>query len=337
MLQIASVVHNVIFQSLVSVAPMVDCTDRHYRRFIRLIAPRALLYTEMLVDNAIRFGNTEKLLNFSEAEKPVVLQLAGSDPTALADAARTGEQFGYSGLNLNVGCPSPRVKAGGFGACLMEQPKLVAGIVDRMQKSVSIPVTVKCRIGTENRDSYNDLRQFVLRLVDVGLKGIVIHARIAVLEGFSTAQNLNVPPLQYDVVKQIKHEFPELHVVVNGGLDSPEKAVEHLSWADGIMIGRTAYQKPDVFAKIYRSIHSQAETYCPFEIFRSYLPYVLEELGKGTPLRNLSRHLVHLFSGTPGVKNFRRYLSTNQNRHNADENVLLDALAFLNQPGNAHA
>lgn len=329
--------NNEIFKSIVSVAPMVDCTDRHYRRFIRLIAPRALLYTEMLVDNAVRYGNTEKLLSFSESEKPVVLQLAGNDPTALAEAARKGEQFGYSGLNLNVGCPSPRVRAGGFGACLMEQPKLVAGLVESMQKSVSIPVTVKCRIGTENYDSYEDLQQFVLRLVDVGLKGIVIHARIAVLEGFSTAQNLNVPPLRYDIVRQIKHEFPNLHVVVNGGLDSPDKAIEHLGWADGIMIGRTAYQKPDLFAKIYRAIDRQAESYCPFEVFRSYLPYVLEELSNGTPLRNLSRHLVHLFSGTPGAKNFRRYLSTNQNRHNADENVLLDALAFLDQPRKVHA
>ena len=315
---------------------MVDCTDRHFRRLVRLIAPKALLYTEMLVANAIVYGNASKLLRFTDQERPVAGQLAGNDPDMLRVAAMKVEQFGYQGLNLNVGCPSPKVKAGGFGACLMEDSKLVADIVHTLQEAVSLPVTVKCRIGTENRDTYEDLREFVARLVDVGLRGIVIHARIAVLHGLSTTQNLTVPPLNYDMVERIKQDFPQLHVVVNGGLNSVGDVVAKLAWADGVMIGRTAYQRPDVFAKIYQSVHRDAPPFCPFELVKSYLPYIVDELRQGTPFRELSRHLIHLFGGFKGAKYFRRYLSTNQNRRDADENVLLDALAFLTPRGKAH-
>ena len=317
-----------------SVAPMVDCTDRHFRRLIRIIAPNALLYTEMLVANAINYGNRTKLLEFSDVEQPLVVQLAGHDADELSKAAVIAEIFGYQGINLNVGCPSPRVQAGGFGACLIENPILVARLVCALQDSVSIPVTVKCRIGTEQRDTYEHFHEFVSHLVNVGLQGIVVHARIAVLKGFSTSQNLTIPPLRYDFVKNLKRDFSKLKVVVNGGLNTIDAVTQQLSWADGVMLGRTAYHHQNIFADIYRSIYPEAQSFCPFIVLASFWPYVVEELKRGTALRHITRHLIHLFNGIEGAKRFRSYLATHQTNRDADAKVLSDAVSLLS-PGYA--
>lgn len=294
----------------ISIAPMMDCTDRHYRYFMRLITKRTLLYTEMVTANAVIHGDRERLIGFNATEHPVALQLGGSDPTLLASAARIGADSGYDEINLNVGCPSSRVQAGCFGAALMKQPDLVAECVSAMQSQVSCPVTVKCRIGVDDQDSYEALHAFVEKVAEIGCKTLIVHARKAWLKGLSPKENREVPPLQYDIVYRLKQDFPALTVVMNGGIKTWDAVDEHLTCVDGVMLGREAYKHPYLFAAVdQRYFASAAAVITERELVAAYLPYVLEQVDKGVRLSLLIRPLIGLFQGQPGARAWRRRMS----------------------------
>src|SRR5262245_3595819 len=299
----------------VSVAPMMDYTDRHCRYFLRLLSPSALLYTEMLTAAAIVRGDAARLLEFHSSEHPVALQLGGSNPDELARAARTGAQFGYDEINLNCGCPSDRVQSGRFGACLMGEPSLVAECVAAMREAVQIPVTVKCRIGIDPMphtatDSYEFLVRFVESVASTGCTVFVVHARQAVLNGLSPKENREIPPLQYDVVKQLRADSPALTFVVNGGVRTLEDALEHLQLFDGVMIGREAYANPYLLALLHRAVvDPQWQLPSREDIIERYVPYVRDRLTEGHRLRSMVRHVQGLYAGLPRVRSWRRYLS----------------------------
>lgn len=309
-----------------AVAPMLDWTDRHERFFLRLISRHALLYTEMVTTGAIIHGHRERFLDFHRDEHPLALQLGGSDPGDLKTCCRIAEDYGYDEINLNVGCPSERVQNGSFGACLMAEPQLVAECVAAMKTEVAVPVTVKHRIGIDDRDSYEALFEFVTRVAEAGCETFIVHARKAWLKGLSPKQNREVPPLRYDLVYQIKKDFPQLNIVINGGVQSLEQALQQLQQVDGVMMGREVYQNPYVLARVdelFYGDHHALPT--PREVLRSFLPYVSEELAKGTRLHAMTRHILGLFQGMPGAKAWRRHISENATRPNADLQVLLDA------------
>ncbi len=313
-----------------SIAPMMDWTDRHCRYFLRRITPRALLYTEMVPTGAILHGPRARLLRFDPAEHPVALQLGGAEPGALARAAEFGEAAGYDEINLNAGCPSDRVQSARFGACLMAEPELVAACVRAMREAVSLPVTVKTRIGIDQQDSYDFLRRFVEAVAAAGCGTIVIHARKAWLSGLSPKENREIPPLRYELVHRVKHEFPGLEVVLNGGIRSLEQARSGLAHLDGVMLGREAYQNPFALAEWERSLYGSAEPLPErAEIVRRLLPYVERELGDGTPLRAISRHILGLFNDQPGARAWRRHLSEAAHRPGAGAEVLLEALGQI--------
>jgi tRNA-dihydrouridine synthase A len=293
-----------------SVAPMMDHTDRHFRYFLRLLTRHTLLYTEMITAQAILHGDRQRLLDFSPEEHPVALQLGGDNPTLLAECARIGQDWGYDEINLNVGCPSDRVQSGNFGACLMAQPDLVAQCVEAMQKAVKIPVTVKHRIGIDNQDSYGDLTNFVGIVAQAGGQRFTVHARKAWLQGLSPKENRTIPPLRYEDVYQLKQDFPQLFIEINGGITHIEEIQQHLNHVDAVMIGRAAYENPYLFATVDRDIY-QKTTFVPSreEIVQRILPYVEQRLASGDRLNQITRHLLSLFNGQPRAKFWRRTLS----------------------------
>jgi tRNA-dihydrouridine synthase A len=313
-----------------SVAPMMDWTDRHDRYFLRLISKRTRLYTEMVTTGAILHGDKGRHLDFSPEEHPLALQLGGSDPEQLAECARIAEQWGYDEVNLNVGCPSDRVQNGMFGACLMARPELVARCVEAMRGATCLPVTVKHRIGIDELDSYEHLTHFIRTISGAGCDTFIVHARKAWLQGLSPKENREIPPLRYEVVRQLKTDFPHLTFVLNGGVKSLEEARAHLEWADGVMIGREAYQNPYVLALADSQLFGE-ERPAPTrrQVVESLLPYVEELLSRGVHLSRLTRHILGLFAGQPGARGWRRVLSERACRAGAGMEVLREALAQL--------
>lgn len=314
-----------------SVAPMMDWTDRHCRYFHRLLSPHARLYTEMVTSAALVHGNRMHLLRHSAFEHPVALQLGGSEPAELAQAARFGEDAGYVEINLNVGCPSDRVQSGRFGACLMREPALVADCVVAMRAAVRIPVTVKCRIGVDEQDDYHDLQQFTARMVDAGVEVLVVHARKAWLQGLSPKENREIPPLNYARVHTLKRDFPQLCVVINGGITSEAAVLEHLQHVDGVMLGRAAYHDPYVLARVEHALYGEP---LPERdaVMERMLPYIEAELAQGTALKHITRHLLGLYQGLPGARGFRRVLSERSHRNDAGLDVIHAALEQRHAP-----
>ena len=312
---------------LIAVAPMLDWTDRHYRYFIRLLSRHTLLYTEMVTTGAILRGDRERLLAHDPAEYPLALQLGGSDPAELARCARIATDWGYDEINLNVGCPSDRVQSGRFGACLMAEPDLVAACVAAMRAATDLPVTVKTRIGIDERDSYQELADFVRRVAAGGCTVFIVHARKAWLSGLSPKENREIPPLRYEVVHQLKRDFPELTIVLNGGLTTLEQVTEQLRQVDGVMIGRAAYENPYLLAEVDRRFFgSSAPPPNRHQVVRALLPYLEDRLRAGTPLQCMTRPILGLFQGIPGARAWRRVLSERAWRHGAGVEVVEAAL-----------
>ena len=309
------------------VAPMMEWTDRHERYFLRLIAPRVRLYTEMIPVGAILHGKADRFLRFDPAEHPVALQLGGADPDDLARCAEIGRRFGYDEINLNVGCPSGRVQNARFGACLMAEPDLVARCVAAMARAVDVPVTVKTRIGIDEEDSYGFLARLVEAVAAAGCETLILHARKALLAGLNPKQNREIPPLRYDVVARVKRDFPGLQIVANGGIRTLGQAQARLAEVDGVMIGREAYQNPYVLAAWERELlGTTAAAPAREEIVQNLLPYVERELAEGTPLKAITRHLMGLFNGLPGARAWRRHLSEAAHRPGAGPEVIQHAL-----------
>ncbi|OGT36228.1 MAG: tRNA dihydrouridine(20/20a) synthase DusA [Gammaproteobacteria bacterium RIFCSPHIGHO2_12_FULL_37_14] len=319
---------------LISVAPMMDYTDKHDRYFLRLISSQVLLYTEMITSHAIIHGHQHHLLDFHQAEKPVALQLGGSDPSTLAQCAKIGEEYGYDEINLNIGCPSDRVQSGRFGACLMLTPSLVAECVAAMCQAVRIPVTVKCRIGVDNQDSYEHLYHFVKLVANAGCRVFIIHARKAWLSGLSPRQNREIPPLEYSVVWQLKKDFQHLTIIANGGIKTIAEIDQQLAHVDGVMIGRAAYANPYLLAEIQKKYFHQP-ILSRFEIIQHLLPYIHEQLHHHVKLSSMTRHILGLFQGQRGAAVWRRYLSQHAHQACAGVEVVTKALALYAQQNEA--
>jgi tRNA-dihydrouridine synthase A len=302
----------------VSVAPMMDCTDRHERYFLRLISKNVLLYTEMVVDEAINRGDKKKLLEFNINEKPVALQLGGSSPKLLSEATKVGEDFGYDEINLNLGCPSKKVEKNKFGACLMKEPNLVADCLSKMQSVTKLPVTIKTRIGYDNVEDYETFYKFISTIKSTGVKTFIIHARKAMLGKFTPKQNLNIPPLKYDYVYNLKNDFPNDEIIINGGITEVEQVKRHLKKTDGVMIGRSAYHTPYILADIEKEIFENQNILSRQEVVEQLIPYVKDELKKGTRLNQIMRHTLGLFHGQSGASHWKRYLSKNMCVRDAD-------------------
>ena len=303
----------------VSVAPMMDCTDKHERYFLRLISKNVLLYTEMIVSEAIDRGDKNKLLSFNLNEKPVALQIGGSSPKLLANASKIGEEFGYDEINLNLGCPSKKVQKNKFGACLIKEPNLVADCLNEMQSKTKLPVTVKTRVGYDDVEDYESLFNFVKLLKSTGVKTFIIHARKAMLGKFTPKQNLNIPPLKYDMVYKLKKDFKELEIIINGGITSTNQIKEHLNKVDGVMIGRSIYHSPYILADIEKEIFNNNNNILSREkIIKELVLYVKDEIKKGTRMNQIMRHTLGLFHGQTGSSFWKRYLSENMCVRDAD-------------------
>ena len=317
----------------VSVAPMMDCTDRHERFFLRLISKNTLLYTEMIVDEAINRGDKKKLLEFNINEKPVSLQLGGSSPRLLSEATKIGEDFGYDEINLNLGCPSKKVEKNKFGACLMKEPDLVADCLSKMKSVTKLPITIKTRIGYDNVEDYENFYNFINKIKSVGIKTFIIHARKAMLGKFTPKQNLNIPPLKYDYVYKLKKDFPNEEIIINGGITSVEEIKDHLIKTDGVMIGRAAYHTPYFLADIEKDIFKNEDVPSRQEVIENLIPYIKEETKKGTRLNQIMRHTLGLFHGQSGASYWKRYLSENMCVRDADVkkiNHIMDKIKFNN-------
>tara|TARA_B100000900_G_scaffold292219_1_gene251055 strand:+ start:43 stop:1035 length:993 start_codon:yes stop_codon:yes gene_type:complete len=317
----------------VSIAPMMDCTDRHERFFLRLISKNVFLYTEMIVDEAISRGNKKKLLEFNINEKPVALQLGGSSPKLLSEASKIGEDFGYDEINLNLGCPSKKVEKNKFGACLMKEPKLVADCLSEMQTKTKLPVTIKTRIGYDNVEDYENLYNFISILKSTGVKTFIIHARKAMLGKFTPKQNLNIPPLKYEYVYKLKEDFPNENIIINGGITSVEEIKPHLKKTDGVMIGRAAYHTPYLLAEIEKEIFNNNDVPSRQDVIEQLIPYIKSELNKGTRLNQIMRHTIGLFHGQTGASYWKRYLSENMCVRDADVKKIdhiMDKIKFNN-------
>jgi tRNA-dihydrouridine synthase A len=310
---------------------MMDWTDRHCRYVHRLYAPHALLYTEMIVSAAIVRGNAARLLAHDAAENPVALQLGGADPRELAAAAAIGEQAGFDEINLNVGCPSDRVKSGAFGACLMLRPGLVAECVERMRESTRLPVTVKCRIGVDDRDDYEFFSDFAAAVARAGVAALIVHARAAILAGLSPKENREIPPLKYDYVYRLKRDYPELPIVVNGGVADAAGARAHLAAGlDGVMLGRGAYHRPALLAELERAlIDADWSGPEPWQVVERLVPYARTQVERGVRLHSITRHLHGLMAGCPGARAWRRFLSDVASRPEAAPESLYSALSSL--------
>jgi tRNA-dihydrouridine synthase A len=313
-----------------SVAPMMDWTDRHCRVFHRLMSARARLYTEMLTTGAILHGDRHRLLGFDRSEHPVALQLGGSNPRDLATAAKIGEAFGYDEINLNVGCPSDRVKDGRFGACLMAEPKLVADGVAAMKDAVKIPVTVKCRIGIDDQDPEVALDVLARGVVAAGADALIVHARKAWLNGLSPKQNRDIPPLDYERVYRLKAALPDVTIIINGGIGSIAEAKRHLGHVDGVMLGRAAYQEPWRLLEVDPQLFGEPAPHATMkDVFTAMLPYIEDQLAQGARLHAITRHFVGAFHGVPGARAFRRHLAENGVKAGAGVDVLRDAIALV--------
>ena len=294
----------------IAVAPMMDWTDRHARYFLRLVAPHVHLYTEMITTGAILRGDRDWHLRFSQAEQPVALQLGGSNPADLAECARIGEGYGYDEINLNCGCPSDRVQSGRFGACLMAEPDTVARCIGAMAKAVSIPVTVKCRIGIDDTEEFPFLNRFIKEVSESGCQKFIIHARKAWLKGLSPKENREIPPLRYEIAQQLKNEYQHLEIILNGGIRTIDDIRTHLSSFDGIMIGREAYQNPYFLAEVERDIFGNKAVLPREMAARAMIPYIEEQARLcGTPAKAVTRHMMGLYNGLPGARAWRRVLT----------------------------
>lgn len=308
---------------------MLDWTDKHCRYFYRLMSRHAVLYTEMVTTGAILKGDRQRHLSFNAEEHPVALQLGGSDPADLAVCARIGEDFGYDEINLNVGCPSDRVQNGRFGACLMAEPQLVADCVAAMRQAVSIPVTVKSRIGIDDRDSYEELTHFVATVASASCKTFIVHARKAWLNGLSPKENREIPPLRYDIVTQLKADFPDLDIVINGGITDLNSCLDLLNHFEGVMLGREVYHNPYVLMSVDTLIYGDDKPVLSRQaVVQSMVPYIEDQLQQGVRLNSISRHMLGLFHGEQGARAWRRHLSENATKPGADVVVVLDALDF---------
>ncbi len=320
------------------IAPMMDWTDRHCRFFHRRISRHARLYTEMLTADALIHGDRERLLGFSDEERPLALQLGGAEPAKMAAGARIAKDWGYDEVNINVGCPSDRVQQGRFGACLMAEPETVARCAEAMRQAVRIPITVKCRIGIDDRDAYEDLKEFVDTVAGAGVDSFVVHARKAVLQGLNPKQNRTIPPLRYDYVHRLKAERPELKIILNGGLKAPAAALAGLADLDGLMFGREAYQNPyclaDVDALYFGDRQAPPSRH---DVVRAMLPYIEQQRHRGQRLGAITRHMTGLFQGQPGARAWRRYLAENAYKSGAGSEVVLAAASFIPEPGQALA
>tara|TARA_B100000686_G_scaffold39367_1_gene40762 strand:- start:219 stop:1202 length:984 start_codon:yes stop_codon:yes gene_type:complete len=301
----------------VSVAPMMDCTDKHDRYFLRLISKNVKLYTEMIVANAIIRGDRDFLLKFNSLEKPLALQIGGSNPKELAEATKIAESYGYDEINLNLGCPSKKVQKNKFGACLMKEPNLVGECVSAMKKASNLPVTIKTRIGYDNHEDYEYLKKFLTIIKNAGAENFIIHARRAILNK-TPKQNLTIPPLNYNFVYNIKKDFPKDIVILNGGIDSIDKIQAHLKKVDGVMIGRAAYHSPYFLAEVEKEIFINQNILTRAEVMERMIPYIKEETKKGTRLNQIMRHTIGLFHGQKGSTDWKRYLSKNMCIREAD-------------------
>jgi tRNA-dihydrouridine synthase A len=317
-------------QKFFTVAPMMDWTDRHCRAFHRVLSRRARLYTEMVTTGAVIHGPRERLLGFSHVEHPVAVQLGGSDPKALAEAARICAEFGYDEINLNVGCPSDRVQNGRFGACLMQEPVLVGECVAAMKAAVRLPVTVKCRIGVDDQDTEEALNRLTDCVVAAGCDELTVHARKAWLQGLSPKENRDIPPLDYPRVYRLKQARADLPIAVNGGIKTMAEVHEHLKHVDGVMLGRVAYHEPEILLSVDPELYGEAAPVADgFEAVEAYEPYVAEQLAKGERLHNITRHMLGLFTGRPGARAYRRHLATEAVKPGADLQTLRDAVAHV--------
>ena len=305
---------------------MMDWTDRHCRYFLRLLSPSVCLYTEMVTAAAIHHGDSGRFLRYDESEHPIALQLGGSDPKLMANATRRADAYGYDEININVGCPSDKVQSGQFGACLMAHPEIVAECYRAMAAETDVPVTVKTRIGIDDKDNYEFLAAFVDRLIAAGCQRFIIHARVAILDGLSPKENRTVPPLNYDRVFRLKQEYPELDIVINGGLSSFEQIDNVLKRVDGAMVGRQAYQQPYFLAELEHHLDPDSVLPERRRIVEKMLPYIDANIADGVPLNRITRHMLGLFAGQPGARAWRRTISEQAHREGAGSEVLIKAL-----------
>ena len=309
---------------------MLDWTDRHERYFLRLISANAWLYTEMVTVGALMNGDNHRHLYFDKSEHPIALQLGGSDPQALAECAKMAEDYGYDEVNINVGCPSDRVQKGAFGACLMAEPSLIAECVDAMCSAVDIPITVKNRLGIDDQNEEESLHQFVDIVAQAGCETFIIHARKAWLKGLSPKENRDVPPLNYNLVYQIKQEYPELEIVINGGIKTMEACLDHLQYVDGVMVGREAYHNPYLLMQVDNAIYGHAsDVLSRKQVLQQYFSYVEDQIKQGSHLKHMSRHLLGLFQGQSGAKAWRRHLSENAHKEGVGIELLQEAMAMV--------
>ena len=302
----------------VSVAPMMDCTDRHDRFFLRLISKNVMLYTEMVATKSAIHGDRKKILSFSPEEKPLALQVGGSDKNELSEVSKIAEGMGYNEININLGCPSKKVQKNKFGACLMKEPDLVAECINEMINSCEIPVTAKTRIGFDDTENFNYLNNFILKIKEAGCKKIILHARKAILKGLSPKQNLNIPKLNYEMVYKIKKENPDLEIIINGGISKIEEIKNHLKKCNGVMIGRAIYQNPYFLVDIEKEIFNVKNSPKSEEVAKELLKYLEKEVKLGTRVNHIMRHTVGLYHGQPGSKNWKRYLSDNMMARDSD-------------------
>lgn len=313
-----------------SVAPMLDWTDRYCRGFHRLLTRNTLLYTEMVTTGALIHGEVERHLRYQEVEHPLALQLGGSEPGDLAKCCELAQEYRYDEVNLNVGCPSDRVQSGSFGACLMAEPDTVARACQAMIAATDLPVTVKCRIGIDDQDDYQDLQRFVETVANAGIRTFIVHARKAWLQGLSPKQNRDIPPLNYERVYLLKQEFPELEIIINGGIHSLEETRQHLQQVDGVMMGRTAYQQPHILRHVDQQIFGDS-TPIPSEteMLEQLYAYIENYLAQGAQLKYITRHIVGLFQNRPGARQWRRHLSENVFKPGATVDMVREAAAFI--------
>ncbi len=313
------------------IAPMMDYSDRHARYFLRLFSRRMLQYTEMVTAAAILHGDRDRLLEFDSAEHPLAVQLGGSDPDELYRAAQICTDYGYDEINLNCGCPSDRVQSGSFGACLMQDPALVAECVAAMKSATELPVTVKHRTGIDQQDDYDRFAEFAAAQLAAGAAALIVHARNAWLQGLSPKQNREIPPLKYDWVYRLKRDFADSEIIINGGIDSLDACLQHLRQVDGVMLGREPYRNPCMLQDVDRVIFGEGAGDAPerIELLHRMYPYIERQLGRGVPLMRVARHLLPLFHGAPNARRWRRYLSENGHRDNAGIEVLQQAERLL--------
>ncbi|MBK8326430.1 MAG: tRNA dihydrouridine(20/20a) synthase DusA [Moraxellaceae bacterium] len=312
---------------VLSVAPMMDWTDRHCRYFLRLFNRHVHLYTEMVTTGALIHGDRQRFLRFDAQEHPVILQLGGANPQDLAQCSKFAEDYGYDAVNLNVGCPSDRVQKNKIGACLMAEPELVAECISTMQAAVKIPVTVKHRIGIDNLDSYEHLYKFVETVAQTGCQTFIVHARIAILQGLSPKENREVPPLRYDDVYQLKRDFPHLDIHINGGIKTVDEISQHWQHLDGVMMGREAYHNPYVLAQALRLWGEEAPS--AQQLLEAYYPFMEQELAAGVPLMQMTRHILGLFQGMKGARKWRQHLSTYAHQRHQGLALVKEAADFI--------